>query len=436
MFEIFVDRRASRFIWIVIAALLSLAAPSARAQQSSEPLALDEALEIGLRLAPQIAASVSSVEGSQAARRSAGRLPDPELVAALDNVPVTGDERWSLTQDFMTMQRIGIMQTFPTRQKRRLQGERAAREVALAEAQLRKAHFQTARMIGEAWISAAVAERSVERLRTLKPDLELQATAARASLASGRSSAADALKAERLLLSVEDRILALEQQAEARKAELARWIGAAANRPLAPIPADRALLHPAADLVTDVPEHAPLAPLDARIEATQTEVALARAEKRPDWSTLLGYSNRGPDFSDMISLEFRMGLPLFPAHRRDPLIAQALAQVRAQEAEREAEIRMHAAEVRSMLAQFRIGRERLERYAKDVLPLVRDRFRVALDSYRAGRGDLQSLFEAASDEIEQEINYIELQGEVARAWTFLHLLHDSATSAAAQEEAR
>jgi len=392
-----------------------------------QPLSLEAAVDQALKETPQVAASVAMVEAAQAGAPSAGRLPDPELVTGVDNLPINTADRFSLTRDFMTMRKIGVMQTFPNHERRRLQSERAERAVDLAQAELRKTRFETARAVAEAWIARAVAEESLARLRELKPETDLQAMAGRAALASGRASAAEALGTQMLVAGLEERMLAFEQDAEMKRAELSRWIGEAANRPLAAIPTDRELELSMESLVAAVPEHAPLAPLVAQIAAAQTDVELARAERRPDWSTELSYAKRGPDFSDMVSLEFRVGLPLFPKNRQNPMIAEKLATVRAQEAMRDAEVRMHTAEVQSTLAEWRRGRERLQHYSSDLVPLAHDRSRAALASYSAGRGDLRGAIDALTQEIETQLNYVQLEGSVARAWVFLHLLHDSRT---------
>ena len=49
-------------------------------------------------------------------------------------------------------------------------------------------------------------------------------------------------------------------------------------------------------------------------------------------------------------------------------------------------------------------------------------------SYGTGRGDLRTTIDALSDEIDTQLEYVELEGSVARAWTFLHFLHDSGAS--------
>ena len=55
----------------------------------------------------------------------AGELPDPKLKLGVENVPTNGADSWSLTRDFMTMTKIGVMQEFPREEKRKLRSQRA-----------------------------------------------------------------------------------------------------------------------------------------------------------------------------------------------------------------------------------------------------------------------------------------------------------------------
>ena len=129
----------------------------------------------------------------------------------------------------------------------------------------------------------------------------------------------------------------------------------------------------------------------------------------------------------MVSLEFRVGLPLFTRHRQDPVIDEKLASVRAQEA---------SVMRKSACTRRRCGRRSLsgasvgsaEALRDRAPPAANDRSRAAVASYGAGRGDLRTAIDALSDEIDIQLEYVELEGSVARAWTFLHLLHDSGTS--------
>ncbi len=99
--------------------LLTLLSPLAAATDE-RTLTLEQAIDQALREAPQVAASTAALEGAEAVAPSAGRLPDPELVAGVDNLPINTVDRYSLTRDFMTMRKIGVMQSFPSGEKRRL----------------------------------------------------------------------------------------------------------------------------------------------------------------------------------------------------------------------------------------------------------------------------------------------------------------------------
>jgi len=402
---------------------IALASSLAFATHAADgPLTLDATIDRALRDAPQVAASQASLEGSQASLVSAGRLPDPELIVGVDNLPINGADQFSLTRDFMTMRKVGLMQSVPAGAKRRYRAELASREADVAQAELRATRFETASAAAEAWISSAAAEETLKRFRALKSDLSSQSSAARAALSSGRSTAADALSSEAALARLDNQILELEQQRAMYRAELTRWVGDVAMLELGELPWKRELVAPDL-LVQEVALHPPLGPIAAKIEAAKTEVELARAEKRSDWSAELSYAKRGPDYSDMVSLEFRVGLPLFAKNRQNPAIAAKLASVRVSEAEQEAALRMHRAEIESMIAMWRAGRKRLEHFESTLLPLGRDRSRAVLSAYGTGRGDLRAALDALRDEVDVQREYVALESDVTRAWVFLHLLH-------------
>jgi cobalt-zinc-cadmium efflux system outer membrane protein len=404
-------------------ALASFAALTAHAADGA--LTLDAAIERAMRDAPQVVAAQSSLDGAEAIQPSAARLPDPELILGVDNLPVSGTDQFSVTRDFMTMRKAGIMQTVPAGAKRRYRAEAASREVDVASAELRAASFQVASAAAEAWISTAVAEETLERLRVFKADLVVQSSSARAALSSGRGTVADALASEATVARLDDQLLELDQRRLMRRAELARWLGDEASQPLGGLPWKRELAMAPEILIQEVASHPPLAPLAARVEAARTAVDLARAEKHSDWTAELSYAKRGPDYSDMVSLEFRVGLPLFAKYRQNPAIAAKLADVRATEAELDAGMRMHRAEIEAMVAVWRSGRARRQNFESTLLPLARDRSRAILTAYGSGRGEQRAVLEALRDEVDVQREYVALEGEVTRAWAFLHLLHSS-----------
>src|SRR6187549_546286 len=87
--------------WLVVATFLFLV--SMKAAAADAPLGLDEAIQRALGDSPQIVAAQASLEGAQELAPSAGRLPDPEVIVGVDNLPVNTADQYSLTRDFMTM---------------------------------------------------------------------------------------------------------------------------------------------------------------------------------------------------------------------------------------------------------------------------------------------------------------------------------------------
>lgn len=404
--------------WNRLLLSLVLASPWIAGAQES-PLSLDAAVALALETAPALSARSANAEAARALTVSAGRLPDPELVVGIDNLPVTGPDAYSTTRDFMTMRKVGVMQEFPRAAKRRLQRERADAEAGVADAELIESRLDVAREVAGAWIERATAEASLNDLRGLEPEVELQAAAAHAAVAAGRSSTAEALAAETAVAQLANRILRMQTQARRAALELARWIDVDASRPLASMPSLDELPTPPSALLATIHEHGALLPFESQIEAARLDVDLAKAERRPDWSAELAFAKRGPEFSDMVSLQFRIGLPLFTKYRQDPMISAKHAQLRRIEAEREAEVRMHTAELREMLNEWELLGQQLKQYEQELLPLSRERSRAALASYRAGRGELRLALDAYQQEIEFVIEHAELQNERGRAWAFL-----------------
>ena len=389
---------------------------------ADEPLSLEAAVERALEMAPQVGARSAAFGAMQASAISAGRLPDPELIAGIDNLPVTGSDAYSTTRDFMTMRKVGVMQEFPAVSKRRLQRALAGAEVGVAEAELLQSRLAVAREVAQAWIRRATAEISLNDLRALEPEVELQAASARAAVSSGRSSTAEALAAEAAVAQLHTRLLRMQSEARQASFQLARWIDADASRPLAAMPSLSELPTPPAALLETVHEHGSLLAFQSQIEAARLGVDLAKAQRRPDWSAELAFAKRGPDFSDMVSLEFRIGLPLFTKYRQDPQVIAKHAELRRIEAEREAELRMHTAEIQQMLTEWEQLGEQVEQYERELLPLARERSRAALASYRAGRSDLRLALDAYQQETEFVIERAELVNERGRAWAFLRYL--------------
>jgi cobalt-zinc-cadmium efflux system outer membrane protein len=391
--------------------------------QSADPLGMDAAVHLAEAQAPQLAAQQAAISAAESEAVRAPELPDPQLVAGVDNLPIDGADRYSLTRDFMTMRKIGVMQTFPRKEKRRLRGERAQAEVATEAARLTAQSLDVRRQAAQAWIDRYAIERERSLIETLRPELEVQVRTAAAIFRGGTGHAADVLAAQGAKAQLDDRLDDVDRQIAQAQATLARWIGAeAAARPLGDPPDFTALPLPPAVLLEHIGRHAALLPYAAMETAAATDIALARAEKKPDWSLEVAYAQRGPDFSNMLSVEVRVDLPLFAAHRQDPEIAAKQALLDKIQAERADAERMHREDMEKTLAAWQAADKRIQRYEKELLPLADQRAKVALAAYGGGQGDIQPVLSARTAEIESRLAYVDQLRARARAWAELRFL--------------
>lgn len=390
--------------WIRFPLQLSLAGLVGLAQAA--PLTFNAALDQAVNTSPALAAQRAQIGAVQSAAMPAGALPDPKLFVGIDNYPVSGPMRGSLTQDFMTMQKIGVMQEIPNADKRRARVEAATAEIEVAEAQNRMARLKVRREVALAWLNRYALERKLTLFDALGRESQLLATAVRAQIASGRAQPADAVMPKQEAAQLADRHDDLTRDLAKAKAELRRLIGPAADEPLAGEPPTFGL--DAGSLRLHLSRHPEIAAFGAAAHKAEAEVSEAIAMKKPDWGVELAYQKRGAQFGDMVSLQFTFDLPLFTRTRQDPNIAARLQELTRIEAEREALLRDHANELDSNVADYvALGRQ-LDRARQEWLPLAQQKVDLATASYQAGKAELTVLLAARRELIEQRFKLIEL----------------------------
>lgn len=408
----------SRFVRVSALALM-LASPVGRA---APLLSLTDAQRIATSDAPQIDAQAAALRAAQQASVSAGELPDPKLIVGIDNIPTDGADRFNLTRDFMTMRKIGVMQDFTRDEKLKLRGDRAGAEVQKEAAILSLTKLNLRRDVALAWIERYFAGRQLDLVRELARESELQVTAAQAALASGKGLAADPFAARLAVAQLADRTTEAERNVARSEANLARWIGTAARQTLDAPPAFDQLVHPHPELTGNLDSHPHLAMYAPLQAMAASEMKLAEAAKRPDWSLEVAFAQRGPAFSNMLSIGVRVDLPIFQSRRQDPAVASKLALAEQVRAQAEDAKRAHAAEIEIMFADWNAAKARIQRYTAELLPLATERTAVSLASYRGGKGDLAPVLEARKGEIETRISHLMAQNELARAWALLNFL--------------
>lgn len=387
----------------------------------AEPLSFEAALRIASQGSPDIAVQTTSVEAARSASIAAGRLPDPKLSVGIENLPATGAEQWSLTRDFMTMRKVGLMQDVPNGAKREARAAAADAAVARAEAERRVSILTVRRDTALAWLDRYYLERRGALFDELDQENQLFAQAVRARFAAGRDMPADVVAPRQEAAEIADRRDELAGEIARSKAVLKRWVGAAAEEPLAGEPPSLTL--DSEHLREHVHEHPDLAVFVPMTQMAQAEVHEAEAMKRPDWGVELAYGRRGAAFSDMVSLQFTFDLPLFTRTRQDPQIQAKRQELTRVETQRDAMLRDHTQELEAALAEYDVVSRQLTRLSDVHLPLAREKVDYQFASYRAGKADLTAVLAARRELIDQRLRQIELQGKHARAAARLYYFY-------------
>ncbi len=139
------------------------------------------------------------------------------------------------------------------------------------------------------------------------------------------------------------------------------------------------------------------------------------------------FGQRGPQYSNMLSLTFSVPLTTSRAERQDREVAArhaALERVRAEQEDARREQRERWA---ALQALWRSALERGALHERELLPLAAERARLALAAYRAGSGTLAALFEARRAELGAQIERLQQDTEAARAWAQINALFSGVT---------
>ena len=225
-----------------------------------------------------------------------------------------------------------------------------------------------------------------------------------------------------VVAQLDDRIVQADRLVATAINRLARWVGDAANRPLGAAPNTDVFSVDWAKLDDHVLHHPQLELLLRQEQVARAEVESAQANKRSDWSAELTYSQRGPAYSNMISINFSIPWQLDRGNRQDRELAAKLAIIDQLQAQRDEATREHIADVRSWLLQWQSTRDRLVRYDSSIVPLSAERTRAALAAYRGGSGSLSAVLEARRMEIDTVLEHIRLEMDIAGVWAQLEYL--------------
>ena len=406
--------------WISILFLgSSLLGSGVHAQQV---LSLDQALQLAQDRSRQLVAQDAVARSSREMAVAAGQMPDPVLKAGINNLPINGEDRFSLSRDFMTMRSVGVMQEITRSDKLKARATRFYREAEVAESSRAVAVTHLRRDTAIAWLDRYYQERMLNILHTQRAEAGLQIEASNAAYRGGRGTQTDVLAARSAVALIDDRIKQTERQIGSAKIRLARWIGEAASQSLADPPSLTQIRLDPDNLDSQLVHHPEISLMLKQEEVAQAEIDIAQSNKRSDWSVELMLSQRGPAYSNMASVTLSIPLQWDQKSRQDREVAAKLAIAAQMRAQREEAARGHVADTHTWLQQWQSDRDRMAHFDRTLVPLAAERTRAALAAYRGSSGLLTAVLEARRMEIETRMEHLRLEMEAASLWAQIEYL--------------
>ena len=403
-------RAIPRRTWIHRLSILSIAlAGSMFAASRTYALSFAEAREIAEQQSPRVSAQRLQIDAVESAQKAAGTLPDPKLSVGLENLPISGMDRWSLTRESMTGQRLALMQEVPNQAKRAAKVASAQARVERERAALVLQRLQIRQELGLAWIAAQAVEQREQLLTELLAENQRLQDSLPARVAGGSAQAGDLLAAQQEALALSDRRDDLQRDRSKARAMLRRWVGPRADESLQG--GTGPLIHPVAQLRAELSSHAELALYPTMQSMARAESHEAQSESRGDWSWEIAYSRRDRRWGDMVSFQVTFDLPWQKDRRQTPMIQAKQRELERLEAEQEDVARRHLQELDDSAAELQALDSQIERLKSTGLQLAQGRAELALGNYRAAKGDLGAVLGARAQVLETRLRLIDLQAQ-------------------------
>jgi outer membrane protein TolC len=402
-----------------------IAAIGVQAQPTT--VTLTAAIELALQHSALTKSAQSSILASREMAAKAGQLPDPNLKVGVDNLPVTGPDRLSIDRDFMTMRRIGIEQQWVSSAKRGARAARAEKAVALEESTYLATVARVREETAIAWFNELYAQRALALIIALESEAAQDLDAGKAAFKGAKLAASDVTQSQLALSLAQDRIRKARQVLRSAQIALRRWT-------MIPVEA-------VADSVPGLTSHVPDLPLadlekyhpmlltaKRAVTLADADTDVAVRDRSSDWTYEASFSQRGSQYSNMVSVGVNIPLTLNRAQRQDRDVAEKLALATRARLQYDDAVRELRAELDEESATLTSLNERVTQLNAALLPPARQQVELALAAYRSGAGPLTAVFNAKKALLEVRMQILDVEKEAGIVWAKLeyHVIpHDS-----------
>jgi len=393
---------------------------SAAAQAAA--LSLEQTLDLAQRYSAELSASRNQVRAFGAMADSARQLPDPELKFGIENLPVQGSNARRFTREGMTMQRVGVMQTFVSADKRERKADTLLAQSASASAQEQVIRAQLQRDTAQAWLDLALSEKAAQAARQLLNETGRQIPVQRSGVASGSAAASSTLALQSALSAMRDNLTLAERDVSLAQTRLYQLTGETFDGVAGALPRYQRLPAEPQTLEQGVSAHP-----EVVLAAREADVAKARSAQsavasKPDVGVEVYYARRAEAYGDLAGVMFTVGMPIFQSHRQDKDYAADVSRAMEANDRLSQATRDRVALVRSLVAEYQAAQTLWRRKQEEIVPLSQQRLKVVTAEYRSGQAALDAVLDARRSLLDAQLSAINAEKEMAQRWAAVRYL--------------
>lgn len=385
-------------------------------------LSLEQTLDLAQRYSAELSASRNQVRAYGAMADSARQLPDPELKFGIENLPVQGSNARRFTREGMTMQRVGVMQTFVSADKRERKADTLLAQSASASAQEQVIRAQLQRDTAQAWLDLALSEKAAQAARQLLNETGRQIPVQRSGVASGSTAASSTLALQSALSAMRDNLTLAERDVSLAQTRLYQLTGETFDGVAGALPRYQRLPAEPQTLEQGVSVHP-----EVVLAAREADVAKARSAQsavasKPDVGVEVYYARRAEAYGDLAGVMFTVGMPIFQSHRQDKDYAADVSRAMEANDRLSQATRDRVALVRSLVAEYQAAQTLWRRKQQEIVPLSQQRLQVVTAEYRSGQAALDAVLDARRSLLDAQLSAINAEKEMAQRWAAVRYL--------------
>ena len=373
----------------------------------SMPLTLKQAETAALSQSPEIKSSQAKSRALEQSAIAAGQFSDPKLMLGTLNVPV---DTFNFSQEPMTQIQVGLQQSFPRGHSlhfRSLQKQDLSAAESESAQTMKLMVLQNVRLSWldlYYWLNARTIILNQEKV--FKHLLDVTES----MLANNQAQQKDVIRAQLELSELDNRLLAVKQQSDIARANLARWIGPTlayhaqpTRLPTWPAPGRyKQIQH-------EIKNHPILKTDAAYVAAGSDNVKLAKQQYKPGFTVSMAYGFRqgndldGSKRPDFLSAQVSMDLPIFTSNRQDKSLKESQENLLSNEENQMSDYRQLQ---KSMSSEYAVWQERKKStilYQQKLTPEAKQYAEATMAAYQNAQTDFPTLARAYVRELNTEL---------------------------------